>query len=122
MSTSDQEREPFYFELDDLLHPAQAFGHPDEVVNDPDLTLNEKRAILASWASDACAVEAAPALRCAPGGQRPVGVDDILEALRWLDRAASDGEGTRSWLRRKVRRRAIFARGSPGQSTQGLTH
>ena len=34
------------FELDELLHPAQAFDHPSEVVNDPDLTLNEKRAIL----------------------------------------------------------------------------
>lgn len=45
------------FDLDDLLHPAQAFSHPTDVVNDPDLTLNEKRAILASWASDACAIE-----------------------------------------------------------------
>ena len=45
------------FNLNDLLHPAQAFSHPADVVNDPDLTLNEKRAILASWASDACAVE-----------------------------------------------------------------
>jgi hypothetical protein len=44
-------------DLDDLLHPAQAFGHPSEVLNDPDLSLNEKRAILASWASDACAIE-----------------------------------------------------------------
>ena len=56
------------YDLDDLLHPAQAFGHPSEVVNDPDLTLNEKRAILASWASDACALEAAPSLRRVPGG------------------------------------------------------
>jgi hypothetical protein len=39
------------FDLDDLLHPAQAFSHPSDVVNDPDLTLTEKRAILASWAS-----------------------------------------------------------------------
>ena len=39
-----------HFELDELLHPAQAFSHPSEVVNDPDLTLNEKRDILASWA------------------------------------------------------------------------
>jgi hypothetical protein len=30
----------------DLLHPAQAFEHPSHVVNDPDLTLNEKRAFL----------------------------------------------------------------------------
>jgi hypothetical protein len=35
------------FDLNDLLHPAQAFSHPADVVNDPDLTLNEKRAILA---------------------------------------------------------------------------
>ena len=31
------------FELDELLHPAQAFAHPSEVLADPDLTLNEKR-------------------------------------------------------------------------------
>ncbi|HET7383471.1 MAG TPA: hypothetical protein VFJ59_12925, partial [Pseudolabrys sp.] len=53
------------FDLDALLHPARAFAHPMDVVRDPDLTLNEKRAILASWASDACAVEAAPELRIA---------------------------------------------------------
>jgi len=28
-------------DLDDLLHPAQAFSHPADVVNDPDFTLNE---------------------------------------------------------------------------------
>jgi hypothetical protein len=55
------------YDLDALLHPAQALAHPNDVVNDPDLTLSEKRAILASWASDACAVEAAPALRRPPG-------------------------------------------------------
>ena len=54
------------FDLDRLLHPAGAFRTPMEVVNDPDMTTQEKRAILASWASDACAVEAAPVrLRCA---------------------------------------------------------
>ena len=41
----------------------KAFGHPSEVLNDPDLSLNERRAILASWASDACAIEAAPEIR-----------------------------------------------------------
>ncbi len=30
------------FDLDGLLHPAQAFEHPSHVVTDPDLTLNEK--------------------------------------------------------------------------------
>jgi hypothetical protein len=84
------------FDLDDLLHPAQAFEHPRKVLADPDLTVNEKRAILASWASDACAVEAAPALRCAPGGREPVSVDEILEALRDLDRQArASGEVSR---------------------------
>jgi hypothetical protein len=67
------------FDLDDMLHPAQAFSHPADVVNDPDLTLNEKRAILASWASDACAVESVPALRRAPNeGGRPVPFDDVV--------------------------------------------
>lgn len=75
------------FEIDELLHPAQAFTHPSEVVNDPDLTLNEKRAILASWASDACAIEAAPELRAGPNA--PVRFDDIMEALRSLDKQAN---------------------------------
>ena len=47
------------FDLDALLHPARAFAHPLDVVRDRDLTSNEKRAILASWASDARALEAA---------------------------------------------------------------
>jgi hypothetical protein len=72
-------------DLDALLHPANAFARPANVVNDPDLTLSEKRAILASWASDACAVEASPALR-KPPGSAPVHFDDIMDALRELDR------------------------------------
>jgi len=86
-------------ELDDLLHPARAFEHPRNVLADPDLTVNEKRAILASWASDACAVEAAPGLRCAPGGPRPVSVDEILEALRTLDRQVQDCGAANARLR-----------------------
>lgn len=73
------------FDLDELLHPAQAFEHPSDVVNDPDLTFNEKRAILASWASDACAIEATPALRQTSSGP-PVKFDDIMDALRQLDK------------------------------------
>src|SRR3954469_16640058 len=80
------------FELNELLHPAQAFAHPSEVVNDPDLTLNEKRAILASWASDVCAVEATPALRKTPGGST-VTFDDILDALKALDKQCLDATG-----------------------------
>ncbi len=95
-----------HFDLDALMHPARAFAHPRNVVADPDLTLNEKRAILASWASDACAVEAAPALRYAPGSDRPVSVDAILDALCDLDRVSSDTNGA-AWPRRQTRRRSI---------------
>ena len=73
------------FDLDALLHPSKAFAHPMDVVRDADLTLNEKRAILASWASDACAVEAAPDLRVSTSGA-VVLWDDVIDALRILDR------------------------------------
>jgi hypothetical protein len=71
-------------DIDALLHPARAFAHPQDVVRDPDMTLYEKRAILSSWASDACAVEDVPAMRRAHGiGE--VKFDDIMDALRALD-------------------------------------
>jgi hypothetical protein len=100
-------------DLDELLHPANAFGHPSEVVNDPDLTINEKRAILASWASDACAIEAAPELRAGPH-RRPVRFDDIMDALRTLDRQANGDK-----YRRVLRRRRIFGNGRSGQTNSG---
>jgi hypothetical protein len=70
-------------ELETLLHPASAFNHPGDVVRDPDLTLQEKRAILSSWASDACAVESQPALRRPPGAKQPVEFDDIVAPPKW---------------------------------------
>lgn len=89
----------------DLLHPARAFEHPSHVVNDPDLTLNEKRAILASWASGACALETAPHLRRAPGGKQPVLFDDVMEALCTLDKQANEKDAERY---RRVLRRSRF--------------
>ena len=77
------------------------------VVEDPVLTLNEKRAILASWASDACAVDDAPGLRRVRSSGRIVSIDEILEALRTLDRQS--GEPAASWARRRVRRASIEA-------------
>jgi hypothetical protein len=73
------------FDLDALLLPANAFAHPMDVVRDEDLTLNEKRAILASWASDTCAIEAAPDLRV-NSSRSVVRWDDIMDALRTLDK------------------------------------
>jgi hypothetical protein len=102
-------------DLDALLHPARAFAHPLDVVRDRDLTLNEKRAILASWASDACAVEAAPALRRTPEG-RAIAFDDIMDALRILDREAADCPKTPPHYRRVLANRlpGVFGRKSRG--------
>ena len=72
-------------EIQALLHPSGAFAHPRDVLADPDLTIYEKRAILSAWASDACAVESAPALRKAPGAATPVSFDEVIDALRSLD-------------------------------------
>lgn len=64
------------------------FTHPDEVVRDPRLSIAEKKAILASWSSDARAVENAPSLRHLDSGA-VVELDAILRALVLLDGAAS---------------------------------
>jgi hypothetical protein len=91
------------FDLDALLHPANAFSHPIDVVHDRDLTLNEKRAILAAWASDACAIEAAPELRI-NGAGNVVRFDDIMDALLLLDREAAKAHVDVEALRRARRR------------------
>jgi hypothetical protein len=99
------------FDVDSLLDPAEAFEHPSHVVNDPDLTLNEKRALLASWASDACAIEAAPALRRPPGDKTPVRFDDVMEALRTLDKQAQQDD-TAARYRRVLRRGRLLSKRS----------
>ena len=75
--------------LDRLLSPARHYKHPDDVLRDGKLEVGEKRAILSSWASDACAVESMPALRQPPGARRPVSFDAVMDALRRLDRISS---------------------------------
>jgi hypothetical protein len=81
------------FDIDALLHPSRAFRHPLDVVRDTEMTLAEKRSVLASWASDACAIESNPALRAtrlaaakfrvaADGGlsvRGPLGLDPAAE-------------------------------------------
>ena len=123
MKHSDFTHSPrlFDLDLDDLLHPARAFAHPRDVVADLDLTVNEKRAVLASWASDACAVEAAPALRHAPGATGAMSVDEILEALRSLDKQTNDATRRTMRAQREARRRVFeafrFRRGPPGSGS-----
>ena len=71
--------------LDRLLSPARHYKHPDDVLRDGTLDLNEKRAILSSWASDVCAVESMPALRQPAGAELPISFNQIMDALRRLD-------------------------------------
>ena len=101
--------------LDKLLHPAQAFAHPSDVINDADLTLNEKRAILASWASDACAIEAVPSLRRLPKGKRPVTFDEVMDALRALDKKVREQDRAATYGR-------VRTRSSRGSSDEGQGH
>jgi len=63
---------------------AAIYTGPDDVVGDPNLSAADKRAILASWVSDARAVENAPTLRRLDSGA-VVEVAAVLEALRRLD-------------------------------------
>ena len=104
-------------DFDELAHPSQVFGHPKAVVSDPDLSLNEKRAILASWASDACAIQAAPTLRLTPGG-RVVSFDEIMDAMRDLDREIAAAQSRRSKSSqtplRPVTRRILGGQGNQG--------
>lgn len=68
---------------------AVVLGFPDDVLGRPGMSVAEKRAVLAGWASDARAVENAPDLRRLDNGAI-VGVDEILRALRSLDGADDD--------------------------------
>jgi len=110
MKTNDHD---LAHDFDGLVHPSQVFEHPNDVVSDPDLSLNEKRAILASWASDACAVEAAPALRKTPSG-RVVSFDEIMDAMRSLD-----GEFARSTRANSSKAASVNRRGVSGPGNHG---
>jgi len=62
------------------------FLHPLDIVKDPDLDPISKRQILASWASDASAVEGRPGHRWLLGTDAPVHLAEIQDAQRVLDR------------------------------------
>src|SRR3984957_10830864 len=94
------------FHLDSLLHPGTAFEHPRDVVSHAALSLAEKRAILASWASDASAIASCPSLRAPEGLKAPVTIDDVLEALCALDEGPRHPPGGKPMRLRSVDRRA----------------
>ncbi len=87
LATSDQllETQGLGAALQRWLRPAVGFNHPSDVLKDPFLEPPEKRAILASWASDASSVRDEPSLRWLLGTPEPVPLADIREALERLD-------------------------------------
>ncbi|GLK68208.1 hypothetical protein [Hansschlegelia plantiphila] len=72
------------------------FCHPEEVLAQRGMTVDQKRELLASWASDLHAVEGAPAMRQLESGAI-VRLDDVLAALRALDPAAPPAPRPRPW-------------------------
>lgn len=87
-----------------LLHPGTVFDHPRDVVANSSLTLSEKRAILASWASDASVIASCPALRAPAGLKAPVAIDDIFEALCELDGGPRNPPGGKPYRLRSTDR------------------
>ena len=75
--------------LERVLRPGVGFSHPRDVLKDPDLDADQKRAVLSSWASDASAVQDEPTLRWLLGTPEPVLLADVLDALARLDRDAT---------------------------------
>jgi hypothetical protein len=71
-----------------ILYPGMHFDHPRDVLAAEQIAKDEKRAILASWASDICAIDSLPSLRRFPGMDHAVTYDDILDALKTLDKEA----------------------------------
>lgn len=61
------------------------FRRPFDIARHPTLEPEVKRAILASWASDAAAVEDEPSLRRPRGGGAVVPLDEVMAALKALD-------------------------------------
>jgi hypothetical protein len=71
--------------INPLFQPASHYDSPVDVLNDHELSVDEKRVILSSWASDMYAVESHPDLRDVPGMTHTIVLSDILAALRKLD-------------------------------------
>jgi hypothetical protein len=85
-----------------------SFTFPHEVVDDPSISLSQKRAILSEWASDACAVDSFPVLRILPGTRLPVTFSSIMDARSYLDRKyreePDEGDGERCVVMRFAKR------------------
>ncbi len=68
-----------------VLMPGMQLQRPIDVLRSPSLSVDDKRAILAAWASEFYAVDSKPAFRRLPGMNEPVSIDEIQSALKELD-------------------------------------
>ncbi|WP_027519586.1 hypothetical protein [Bradyrhizobium sp. WSM1417] len=96
-------------DLNAILHPGSVYDYPRDVIADPTLSIGEKRAILASWASDAASIASSPALRELPGSGKAVTIDEILEALASLDHHPKGPPGGKPVRTRSVERTGLAA-------------
>lgn len=81
---------------------------PSDVLNHPRMSLDEKRALLSSWASDSHAVENQPTLRKLDNG-RIIPVEEILHCLKELDRGSGQSHLAMPWLATFDRRRSLVS-------------
>lgn len=70
----------------ELGHMFWNFRYPHEVVGDSQMSVDQKRAVLAAWASDEHAVESFPTLRHLPGTPFPVTFSSVMDARLQLDK------------------------------------
>ena len=82
-----------------FLHPAQAFEHPSARCERSRSHAQREAGDPRVLGSDACAVEATPALRRGPNGQH-VSFDDVMDALRSLDEEARAADGGAKYKKR----------------------
>lgn len=68
-----------------VLMRGMQLRRPIDVVKVPSLSIDDKRAVLAAWASDFYAVDSKPALRQLPGTPEPVPIGEVQSALVELD-------------------------------------
>jgi hypothetical protein len=106
MTELNRSRDDNVYDLNAILHPGSVFDHPRDVLADATLSRSEKRAILASWASEVAATSCR-SLRIPARSVVPI--DDILKALSCLDHSPRTPPGGKPVRLKSVDRIAAAA-------------
>jgi hypothetical protein len=109
MTDPDRFADENVYDLNAILHPGSVFDHPRDVLADTTLSRAEKKAILASWASDAAAVTSCRSLRAIPGAKSAVSIDEILDALSSLDHSPRHPPGGKPVRLKSIERTSLAA-------------